>query len=74
MATCWLKNFAQTWAFDGGGTVVFPGTGLYQILKVAKDENNCCYELDVQAFMCQVLRDGTAVSGSLPQAWACATL
>lgn len=34
------------------------------MLKVSKDESNCCYELEVQAFMCEVLRDGEAVSGS----------
>lgn len=64
MDICWLKNFADAWAFDGGASVVFPGRGLYQMLKVSKDESNCCYELEVQAFMCEVLRDGEAVSGS----------
>tara|TARA_B100000795_G_scaffold86875_1_gene63230 strand:+ start:71 stop:904 length:834 start_codon:yes stop_codon:yes gene_type:complete len=62
--TCWMKQYAQMWDFDGGSPVAMPGKGLYTILKVAKDESNCCYDLEVQGFMCEVMKNKTAVRAS----------
>ena len=50
--------------FDGIFPVAMPGRGLYRILKVSKDESNCCYDLEVHGFMCEVINNKTAVRAS----------
>lgn len=38
----------------------FMGNGLYTLGKISKDETNCCYDVEVQAFLIPILsRDGT---------------
>ena len=63
-ATCWLKGSSGFWTYVGTQSRYneFPGLGQYTFLKVSKDVSNCCYELEVQGFMCQVLRGGQPVS------------
>ena len=63
-AKCTMKHFGHTKSFNGGGPVQMPGKGLYKVLKVSKDESNCCFDLEVQGFMCEVLKNGTAVRAS----------
>ena len=62
--TCWLKNFNHMMDFDGLFPVAMPGRGLYRILKVSKDESNCCYDLEVHGFSCEVMQNKTAVRAS----------
>ena len=74
-----MKQYGQTWGFktsyaglklntrekrNGGFPIAMPGRGLYKIAKVSKDESNCCYDLEVQGFMCEVMKNKTAVSTS----------
>jgi hypothetical protein len=59
---------------DGGFPIAMPGKGLYTILKVSKDESNCCYDLEVQGFMCEVMRNKTAVRALVPCCCCCARL
>ena len=59
--TCWIKSISQFWNF-AGSKFAFPGKGLYTLAKISKDTSNCCYDLEVQAFMCEVLRGGVPVS------------
>ena len=63
-STCSLKQFNHMLDFDGGFPVAMPGRGLYRIWKVSKDESNCCYDLEVQGFMCEVMKNKTAVRAS----------
>ena len=58
---CSLKQFNHMMDFDGVFPVAMPGRGLYRILKVSKDESNCCYDLEVHGFMCEVMQNTTAV-------------
>ena len=65
---CSLKSLNSIWPdhgdFDAVFPVTMPGRGLYTILKVSKDESNCCYDLEVQGFMCEVMKNKTAVRAS----------
>ena len=85
--TCSMKQYGQTWGLstmyagtklsgkqsrDGGFPIAMPGKGLYKILKVSKDESNCCYDLEVQGFMCEVMRNKTAVRALTPCCCCCA--
>jgi hypothetical protein len=87
--TCSMKQYGQTWGLrtmyagtklsgkqlsDGGFPIAMPGKGLYTILKVSKDESNCCYDLEVQGFMCEVMRNKTAVRALVPCCCCCARL
>ena len=82
-----MKQYGQTWGLstmyagtklsgkqsrDGGFPIAMPGKGLYKILKVSKDESNCCYDLEVQGFMCEVMKNKTAVRASCRAAAAAA--
>ena len=62
-ATCWLKGSSNFYNFGGTQSRYneFPGLGQFTFAKVSKDVSNCCYELEVQGFMCQVLRQGQPV-------------
>ena len=61
---CSLTGLNQMRDFDGIFPVAMPGRGLYRILKVSKDESNCCYDLEVHGFMCEVMNNKTAVRAS----------
>ena len=63
-AWCSMRGFGLTWGMNSNGRVQMPGKGLYKIFKVSKDESNCCFDLEVQGFMCEVLKNGTAVRAS----------
>ena len=61
---CSMKQFGHMRNFKGGSPTALPGRGLYRIWKVSKDESNCCYDLEVQGFMCEVMKNKTAVRAS----------
>jgi len=64
LSTCRLTQYNSMMDFDGGYPVAMPGRGVYRIFKVSKDESNCCYDLEVHGFMCEVMKNKTAVRAS----------
>ena len=64
LSTCRLTQYNSMVDFGGGYPVAMPGRGLYRIFKVSKDESNCCYDLEVHGFMCEVMKNKTAVRAS----------
>ena len=74
--TCTLKQYGTMMNFEANVLMatttgwrrkqptILPGRGLYRIWKVSKDESNCCYDLEVQGFMCEVMKNKTAVRAS----------
>jgi hypothetical protein len=60
-AYCTIHSAASFWNFAGDRRS-FPGLGLYTLAKISKDVSNCCYDIEVQAFMCEYKRGGTPVS------------
>lgn len=60
-AFCSITSAASFWNFAGDKRA-FPGLGLYTLAKISKDVSNCCYDIEVQAFMCPYKRGGTPVS------------
>ena len=70
-STCKILGYSKAFAFGLPNSgkwrkaYQFPSKGLYTLAKISKDETNCCVDLEVQAFMCQVLRSGTPVSLAL---------
>ena len=59
---CQLTKLASMYDFNGNPPITFPGVGLYTMMKIDKEEDNCCYKLEIQVFMCHVLRNGVPVS------------
>ena len=57
----YFKSINQMWTPNTAGPVHMPSEGLYSFAKVSKDESNCCYELNVQAFLCEAQRGGVKV-------------
>ena len=53
---CYFKSINQMWTPNTAEPVHMPGEGLYSFAKVSKDESNCCYDLNVQAYMCEAQR------------------
>lgn len=64
MKTCFAKGYSHFWGFDTSPFFKFPlpGKGLYTLAKTQKDVNDCCYDLEIQGFFCDVLRSGDSVS------------
>ena len=60
--SCFLKAVNNMWGFSQVKNMNFPGIGLYTLAKVSKDSSNCCYDLEVQAFLCNAERSGTRVN------------
>lgn len=60
---CFLKGYSHFWGFDASPFMKFdfPGKGLYTFVKTQKDVSDCCYDVEVQGFMCHVLKDGSPV-------------
>ena len=56
LKSCYFKSINQMWTPNAAGPVHMPGEGLYSFAKVSKDESNCCYDLNVQAYMCEAQR------------------
>ena len=59
---CFVKGYSHFWGFDTSPFFKFdfPGKGVYTFAKTQKDESDCCYDLEVQGFMCHVVAaDGT---------------
>jgi hypothetical protein len=61
---CFVKGYSHFWGFDTSPffKFAFPSKGLYTFVKTQKDTSDCCYDLEVQGFMCHVLREGSPVS------------
>lgn len=56
-----MKGVPHVWNFKGE-KMLFPAKGLYTLAKVKRDLSSCAsYEIEVQAFMCHVLRGGNPV-------------
>ena len=60
--SCFLKGVNNMWGYSQVANMNFPGIGLYTLAKVSKDSSNCCYDLEVQAFLCNAERSGTRVN------------
>ena len=60
---CFLKGYSHFWGFDTSPyyKFPFPSKGLYTFAKVQKDTSDCCFGLEVQGFLCPILRGGSTV-------------
>ena len=80
-STCQLKGYNKAFAFFDGtrfqgkwqAAFQFPSKGLYTLAKITKDETDCCIDLEVQAFMCEVLQGGSPVSLPATTTYICMT-
>ena len=60
LQTCYMPGSPMVSNWQGQRLWSFMGNGLYTIGKISKDETNCCYDVEVQAFLIPILsRDGT---------------
>ena len=60
LQTCYMPGSPMVSNWQGHRMWSFMGNGLYTIGKISKDETNCCYDVEVQAFLIPILsRDGT---------------
>lgn len=60
---CFVKGYSHFWGFNASPFYKFdfPGKGLYTFVKTEKDVSSCCHKLEVQGFMCHVLKGGSPV-------------
>ena len=49
------------WGFSSVKNMNFPSIGLYTLAKVSKDTSTCCYDLEIQAFLGNAVRNGNRV-------------
>ena len=63
-----MKGYSHFWGFNASPFYKFdfPGKGLYTFVKTQKDVSDCCYNLEVQGFMCNVLKGGIPVRAHTP--------
>ena len=61
--TCYLKGYSHFWGFDTSSFFKFdfPGKGMYTFVKSQKDTTDCCFDVEIQGFMCDVLKGGEVV-------------
>ena len=69
--TCFLKGYSHFWGFDTSAfsKFDFPAKGLYTFAKVQKDTSDCCGDLEIEGFMCDILKNNAPVRAHYP----CAT-
>ena len=58
---CLFKGINNMWGFSSLKNMNFPGIGLYTLARVSKDTSDCCYDLEVQAFLGNAMRGGNRV-------------
>ena len=66
--TCFLKGYSHFWGFDASpfSKFDFPAKGLYTFAKVQKDTSDCCGDLEIEGFMCDILKNNTPVRAHHP--------
>ena len=66
--TCFLKGYSHFWGFDASpfSKFDFPAKGLYTFAKVQKDTSDCCGDLEIEGFMCDILKNNTPVRAHSP--------
>ena len=65
LVKCSMEGINAFWGYKHGHRMNFPGKGLYTLARISKNEAQCCYDMHVQAFLCNAMRNGTEVDGAI---------